>query len=510
MIYRNKKYFFLLFLLFPFLASSQKWDYQWPMGYSSGADVGIPDLTLLDFTGDTVAIYSHAFTDGLGFGSSGSFICDEEGQLVLVTNNCAVYDQDFQLVSGSDSLTPGWGYDVNCGDQSYGGYIGSQLTVFLPQIGNDSIVYLIHKDNILYNSTLGVLSTKLYLSTLVRKLDGTYYLTGKQQLLDGLYNYGHLTSCLHADGDKWWTSMVEFNTNKFDWFLIGGQGIVQGPFNQAIGNPLIDDDVGISQTAFSPNASLLAINSKTPKVIYLYDFDNSTGLMSNPQVIPYPSAVDDIGLGVAFSFDSRFLYASSSTDLYQIDLQDGNAVEHIAHHLSYDEDQWPVGIGFFTLGPDCRMYIGPATTTYYLHVVHHPNEKGAACGFEARVLRSPSNIYRNIPNIPMYRFDGACDSTIAFPYKDTVSVAVGVFGEHGGVKVFPNPVTDHFTVSFPGRAPLGATLRLHDAVGRLVLERPLPAINNVFGAEGMEPGVYFFQILVGDRRMQEGKLVKVE
>jgi hypothetical protein len=144
--------------------------------------------------------------------------------------------------------------------------------------------------------------------------------------------------------------------------------------------------------AFSPDASMLAFNSSEDKKVYLYGFDNATGQMSNPQEIPYSDNPDDIGRGLAFSFDSRFIYVTTSSDLYQIDLQDGNSVEHIAHHFGPDEDGWPVAMGNITLGPDCRMYISPGSTTYYLHVVHHPNEKGAACGFEARALRTASMV----------------------------------------------------------------------------------------------------------------------
>jgi len=500
-------------LLCPLLSMAQKWDYQWPMGYWYGSVGGLPDIALLDFTGDTVALYGHAYSDHLGFGSSASAICDGEGQLALTTNNCGVFDQDFLLVPGSDTLTPGWGFDNYCDvqSQSVDGYIGKQITLFLPEMGNDSVVYLAHKDNILVDSfpVLDVLSTKLYLSTLVRKPDGSHYLKEKRKLAQGFYNFGRLTACLHADGERWWVNMVEHNSNRFDWFLVGGQDTVQGPFVQEIGSPLLNQDIDIGQVAFSPDASMLAFNSGHSEKIYLYGFDNATGQLSDPQEVSYPVAQGEHGLGIAFSFDSRFVYTTTNTDLYQIDLQDGNSVEHIAHHASLDENHWPVVMGNLYLGPDCRMYVSPGSTTYYLHVVHRPNEKGAACGFEARALRSPSNINVDLPNLPMYRFGGACDSTIAFPYRDTVSASVELLVD-GNVEVFPNPMVDYFTVSFTGQVPLHARLLLFDGLGRPQYERPLPAINNVFGAEGLAPGIYFYRIMDGERLLQSGKLVKVE
>jgi hypothetical protein len=506
------KYFYILGLyltLNPWLAFSQKWDYQWPMGYEF-LSTTIPDISLLDFTQDTLSIYGYAFVNNLGFGRNASFICDADGQIQLVTNNCAVYDTDFQLVMGSDSLTPGWGYDTHCGDQSYGGYIGIQLNVFLPQIGSDSIVYLAHKDNIINDVPFDVLSTKLYVSTLVRKSDGTYYLKEKRQMLQGLYNTNRLTACLHADGDKWWAGgMVNYNSNEFNWVLIGGeQDTVQGPFAQAIGPTLLNQKIGISQIAFSPDAQKLAFNSDVLHQVFLYDFDNTTGLLSNPRQLSYPAGEDEIGLGVSFSLDSKLLYANTGNNLYQLDPADSSVV-HIAFHASLDEDNWPVNMGNITLGPDCRMYIDPGSTTYYIHVVHHPNERGAACGFEARALRSPSNLVFNIPNLPMYRFNGACDSTIQFPYKDTVSVAVQLPSmEEEGALVFPNPVRDHFTVQFQERVPSQAVLQLYDGLGRAVLERELPAYNNVFEAGGLAPGGYFYRVVAGGRILGSGNVLK--
>jgi Secretion system C-terminal sorting domain len=499
-------YAFLLFVLNPLTAFAQKWDYQWPMGYEF-LSTTIPDISLLDFHGDTLSIYGYAYVNHLGFGANGSFICDEDGHLQLVTNNCAVYDADFQLVQGSDNLTPGWGNDTHCDDQSFGGYIGRQLTVFVHQIGNDSIIYLAHKDNIINDVPFDVLSTKLYVSTLVRKSDGSYYLKEKRQVLDGLYNYGHLAACLHADGDKWWTNMITYNSNEFNWLLIGGQDTIQGPFSQKIGPVQIGSEIGISQAAFSPDGTKLAYNSELYKQVFLYDFNNATAELSNPRQLSYPAGEDEIGLGVSFSLDSRLIYANTGNNLYQIDPAD-SSVEHIAFHASLDEDNWPVNMGNITLGPDCRMYIGPGSTTYYIHVVHHPNEKGAACGFEARALRAPSNLSFDIPNLPMYRFNGACDSTIQFPFKDTVSLAGHRPPVESDVVVYPNPVQDHLTVMFDGQVPKQAVLQLFDGLGRAVFERELPAINNVFEAGRLLPGMYFWEVKDNGKLLGTGKLVK--
>lgn len=505
-----KSIYIKIFLLFfiSTAAFSQKYDYQWPMGYDAGSDI-IPDISLLDFSGDTVEVYEYSFVDSVGFGASGSFICDEEGQLILMTNNCAVYDKDFFLVPNSDTLTPGSGYDIHCENQSYGGYTGYQTTVFLPQMNNDSIFYLLHKDNIYLDSLQEVLSTKLYLSTIIKKEDESFYLKEKRQLLNGFFNYGRLTACLHADGDKWWVNMVELNTNRFHKFLVGGQDTVQGAFVQEVGEALINQEIDVGQATYSPGASMFAFHASEGNKVILYNFDNLTGELSNYRELPYPAGEGENARGLAFSFDSRFIYATtSSDDLYQIDLEDESAI-HIAHHESLDEDNWPVGIGNMYLGPDCRIYISPRSTTYYIHVIHRPNEKGVDCGFEARALRSPANISHTTLNLPMYRFDGACDSTIQFPFVDTVSAAVEVV-EVGNVEIYPNPFRDYFTVTFTDRMPQQATIFLFDNFGRLCIERSLPAATNVFEVGSLSPGIYFYEIWEKGKRLGKGKLLKLE
>lgn len=143
--------------------------------------------------------------------------------------------------------------------------------------------------------------------------------------------WGRLTGVLNAEGDKWWIWMLEHDTNRFYKFLIGGEGVVQGAFVQEIGIALDNFDLDVGQTAFSPNAQLLAINSETYGVI-LYDFDAQSGLLSNYRTIPYPNMEEAHGL--VFSPNSRFIYVSSLEDLYQIDLMPPHPdaiVTHLVH-----------------------------------------------------------------------------------------------------------------------------------------------------------------------------------
>jgi len=484
---------------------SQKYDHQWVMGQKGNFN---GDLSLLDFTGDTVESSIYAYLDfELELPNGSSFICDENGELLLLTNNCAVYTADFELISGTDTLTPGELYEEFCLEQGF--YPASQSILMLPEIGNDSTFYIIHKDRRIDSQLQDVVSDNFYFSTIIRNTNG-FFFREKRTLLALSMNYARVTAGLHADGDRWWTFAIDYDSNRFKKFLIGGQDTVVGPFIQEVDEVLINSDLGVGHTAFSPDGKLLGFNNDEHHELMLFDFDNATGELSNYRTISYPDTAGSAE-GLVFSLDSKLAYVTAGRDLYQIDIAEETYV-HIAHHTSISDWDWPVGMGYMYTGPDCRIYISPGTTSNYIHTIHNPNGKGQDCGYQPRSIQMPNNLSFHFPNLPQYRFDGACDSTIAFPLppEDTVTfVTTQSIGEMG-IEVFPNPFKEHLTISFTEHMPQSAKLLLYDRMGRQVLDRPLPAGTNLFETSSLPSGVYFYEVWEKERRVSSGKVVKVE
>ena len=489
----------ILSLMIPLVAPAQKWDYQWPMGYSNAP---LADVSILDFNeGEVSTNVLFQTVDDFTIGSTGSFICDKSsGEVILMTNGCRVYDADLQVVSGSDTLSPGPTYNNYCEDE----YPAYQSILILPNPTTDSIYYVLHKDGEINNTFQDVVSHKLYLTTIVRYSDNSFTVVEKRLLLDTLMNVGKLTACINHDGTKWWTWTTGYDTNKFYKFLIGGTEIVEGPFEQEIGDPLYNKILGIGQTAFSPNTKVLGLNSGDKKV-KLYDFDNETGELSNFRAIPYPDDGDG-ARGLVFSPNSQLVYVGTVFNLYQIDMLN-SSVEHIAYHMSYDEFNWPVTIGYLHLGPDCRLYADCGSTSHFIHVIHHPDEKGEGCEFQARAIPTLSTINFEFPNIPMYRFDGACDSSITFPVS---GLAIELDGQPQAVSVAPNPCSGVMTVTLQVQATRQVRLLLFDMMGRSVLDKALTAARNELDVEGLAPGLYFYEVRDEQRLLGSGKLVRVE
>lgn len=469
---------------------AQPFDAQWPIGYSTDAPpFEFFGISLLDFS--QASVETSAFNQEfhpIGMPHGSSFICDENGDLLLMTNGCKVFDRELQIVAGTDTLSPGITFDTHC--EQYGSYPAGQTSLLLPEMSNDSVFYIVHKDSELSDILLAKISRNLYLSQIARKADGSFYLKDSRLLLNMEMIHGKLTACINLDGDKWWTWTADYHSNKIYKYLIGGEEVVEGPFIQEIGDKLSDKiNSGIGQVTFSPNTELLGMLT-TDHEILLYDFNNSTGELSNYRTIEKFTENDTgYGRGLAFSFDSKLLYLTTVQNLYQIDLSDFSW-QHLAFHESYDEHGWPVTIGKMMLGPDCRIYIAPGATTFYMHVIHQPNQKGDGCQFEARALRSPTKINHAFPNLPMYRFDGACDSSIVFP----VTTAVEPFDPaKEWVKIFPNPADDRLSVQIAGPLTTSENLYITDLAGRKMklIETPIGPSTIEVDVGEMPPGLYF-------------------
>ncbi len=465
---------------------AQKYDYQWPFGDGHNIDNGF-GISLLDFNNSQVTVSAFAETDP-EMSNSGSFICDKNGALMLMTNNCEVYDRNFQVISGGDSLTPGNTFNTFCAD--FGDYPADQSSLFLPALDNDSVTYLLHKDSELSDPLQDVVSRHLYLSVIVRKADGSFYLKEKRLLLATNMVVNRLTACLHQDGVRWWTWVAGYNTNKFYKFLVGGSETVQGPFVQNIGPVLLNTQVGVGQTAFSPNGGMLGMNNKVFGAL-LYDFNPASGDFSNWKSYLYPNPTGETAEGLVFSPNSQLLYLTAGRDLYQMDLQDPDpaaSTVQIAHLSLQDETGWPIGVGSMYLGPDCRVYVGPGSTTFYIHTIHQPNEKGLDCQFEINAIRAPTRLEFDLPNIPMYRFNGQCDGSIGWG----IVGANEPEGIHDDIRVFPNPVIENAMIRLPASQE-GSTLLVLDMFGRVLQRIECSEIQTEvsISTDGMPPGVYF-------------------
>lgn len=65
--------------------------------------------------------------------------------------------------------------------------------------------------------------------------------------------------------------------------------------------------------------------------------------------------------------------------------------------------------------------------------------------------------------------------------------------ENQGIRIYPNPVNDHFTVSLPGNLTEPSVLKIFDSFGRIIRSTTIPANTATYNMNsiGLQAGVYF-------------------
>lgn len=171
-------------------------------------------------------------------------------------------------------------------------------------------------------------------------------------------------------------------------------------------NPVsVTSDAGYTATdgrgylKISPLGNKLAIAHQGHLSAFLYDFDDVTGMVSNPVSLKFP--IFNETYGVEFSLESKRLYIST-TDLlgndsttpndgylYQFDLESPNP-ENTAVLINQVKDNlYRTGL---QLAPDGKIYrtmpnsYGNNGGSRYLSVINNPEGLGAACNYVANVI----------------------------------------------------------------------------------------------------------------------------
>ena len=198
-----------------------------------------------------------------------------------------------------------------------------------------------------------------------------------------------ITAVEHANGQSYW--VITHFIDRFYAFIVDSDGVNPNPIiSQTIPNISTAGyrRNGIGYIKSSPDGSKIAVchaeNSTSiggPPAntgsFWLYDFDNATGIVSNPLELLSNART----YGTDFSPDSKKLYAADGSTVYQYDLEATDILG--SQFLLLEQDLF---IGAFQLGPDGKIYVCNSGDSSTLDVIHNPNEQGANCNYEVNGL----------------------------------------------------------------------------------------------------------------------------
>jgi hypothetical protein len=419
----------------------------------------------------------------------------------ILPNNCCVWNKSHQIINGSDHIFGAAWY---------------HSSLFIPDPGNDSIIYLF---------TSGVTNNPygFYYSTINYKANNdSGIVIQKNVQLNNFPAFDALMAVRHGNGQDWWVIFQRYTTsltpfNSFYFFLVSPMG-VSSPTIQNIGSLR---KTGGGHLIFNSDGSQFAQCSWLG-MIELYNFDRCTGTITatipietEPAVAPFPHWYSSC----AFSPDDSKLYVLEYSQvnppphyLWQYDL---NAANIVASKTAIDSlPGTPYGVGQIKLAPDGKIYMTtfdqtfgwpyPDTSTAYttinnnLSVINYPDSLGTACDFQPFSFNlGTGRSYFGLPNNPDYELGAWVGSPC-----DTLSVGLNPnpTPEASWMQAWYNHEWDMIHVNASKLQGKKGVLRLFDMEGRVVFEKQAEVISGGYytseiNMSGQANGVYLVNLV---------------
>lgn len=347
----RKQLLFLILLITSITVHAQKEANYWFFGEFAG----------LDFSnGSPVAVTNGALSTMEGCSS----ISSPTGTLQFYTDGIQVWNRNNQQMPNGHGLL---------GDPS-----STQSGIIVPKPGSSNLYYIFTVDAV-GNGNGG--ANGLNYSLVDMTLDGFKgdVVTTQKNVLLTKPLCEKVTAVGHSNGVDIWVIAQKWGTNSFYSYLVTEDGVVTDPVISSAGTVINGDiDNAKGYMKVSPDGEKLAKANAGLKTIEIFDFSNTTGIVSNgfqdvvPGTDPY---------GIEFSPNSSRLYVNSwyvgSQDLYQYDLEAGSPQDIINSRIKITSGTE----GSLQLGPDNRIYIAQNQSSH-LSVINDPNELGHDCGFQ--------------------------------------------------------------------------------------------------------------------------------
>ena len=483
----------LIAILFLFFVAdiifSQNYDSKWLL--ASPYDGVFDDQCIqLDF-GSNPPILSFRKTP-IHFDENSITFSNENGDILFYTNGCDILDGTNSIILSKDSLDLGYVLSY-----CYDGHPSSQNIIILP-FEEDSSYYFFYKDVIIKNPDFysskfmyGKISYNLNQKLSISKLNKNF--------INKKLTLGHISATKHQNLKEWWLIVWDYKSNKYTSVLTKKDTVI-AKLAMKIGDTINYFGDGVGQAVFSPNGNKYAFTNVTQGA-FIFDFDRTSGTLSNYHRVQLPYNDSLKTFGCAFSSNSRFLYVCGRSEIFQIDT------------WSNSPDTTVVVVGKFSpileqcgnlppsyykaqLAPDCRIYISATNGVSCLSVIEKPNIKGKDCNVLNGKLSFPYQVFnsKTLPNHPNYRLGTGevCDSTLLFPVA-TKAPLVNLTKEN--ILVYPNPTSNQLNIVLPEYLDVPETISIYSLTG--ILSQQIK-INNVASEKlinidisNLENGMYF-------------------
>ncbi len=311
------------------------------------------------------------------------------GELLFYTNGIKVWDKNHNQMPNGFGLMGGI---TASGLQPSS---SSQSCIIVPKWGNKNIYFIFTNDCSENGNTAGFRYSIVDMSL----NGGLGNVTTKNTLLFAP-GTEKVSAVHHSNKKDIWVVSHGKNDNKFYAYLVSNAG-VSAPVITSVGTN-VNWNMGCMR--ISSNGKWLGLcaftqmtNPPTTPFAELFNFNNSTGVVSNPIKIDGPY------YGIEFSPNSQLLYLCYGKKLEQYDLSSGSAATIIAskYSIGTQGDSWWA----IQQGPDKKIYCTIGQNS--LHVIHNPNSIGAAVNVQRKAINLGGSCNIGLTNFVVSFFDSS-------------------------------------------------------------------------------------------------------
>jgi gliding motility-associated-like protein len=291
-----------------------------------------------------------------------STISNENGKLLFYTDGITVWN------SNHDRMDNGYGL--------YGHPSSTQSGVIVRNPGDQNLYYIftIAEKNDPYGLRYSIVD--------ITQNSGLGKVIQKNTLIVN-NTYEKIAAVRHCDSSGIWLIVHDWNSSNFMSYLISEAGLALTPIISSVGiahNGGVANRPGYMKSSTQGDRIAMAINGPL-NTIEVFDFDNNTGIISNP--ITISSTEYRYAYGLEFSTNGRFLYVTkrfAPSKIYQFDLDSETNNDVVSSATVIASDPAELVYAALQLGIDGKIYV--AKSGYgYLGVINDPNLKGTSSNF---------------------------------------------------------------------------------------------------------------------------------
>ncbi len=337
-------------------------------------------------TGTAVSDTNNPIMVGIGAGTQSN----GEGELQFFFAFDTLINRNYEVLQNGTGLLPSYGSE--------------QSTVVVPRPNREGQFYIFTTDfaGVYFSGQENGFFYHLVDMSLDNGLGGVVDSVKNIILMDDSTSE-KIAAAPHANGVDYWVMIQQSGTNLYHAYLVTENGPMAAPVTSQFG--LVANTYSLCEGGLRFNHTGNMLACMKAGTLEIFDFDPSTGLLSNPKL-----NISSSGGAMEFSPDDSKVYTFGPRQ-YDVTLPTGADIENSEVILAYGRM-----LGF-QLALDGKIYGNSwlGTPTGYMAVINNPNEPGFACNFQDSAVYLDGRFgFTTVPNFMSSYFyttffaDSAC------------------------------------------------------------------------------------------------------